>query len=233
MGALAIQRLERFIAWGSTVGNPPVFDNALFPWATAIEHEWPAVRAELDEVLRNIEDVPPFQEISRDQEHLSNDDRWKTYFFYAFGYKAQANCNRCPVTTRLVEQIPGMTTAFYSILAPGKHLPDHRGAFKGLLRYHLGVLVPEPKEKSGIRVGSEICHWDEGASLIFDDTYRHEAWNYTDHNRAVLFVDFKRPLRFPANLLNWATIEAIKHSPFVKDGIANYERWEKKLDHVD
>lgn len=232
VGAVAIRKLENIIAWGSLVGNPPVFDPALFPWARNLEANWQSIRAELDEVLKNESDIPPFQEISRDQRKLSDDDRWKTYFLYAFGYKAESNCDRCPETTRLVETIPGMTTAFFSILAPGKHLPDHRGAFKGIIRYHLGLLIPEPQDATGIRVGSEICHWREGESLIFDDTYRHEAWNDTDKTRAVLFVDFRRPLKQPANALNWLTIEAIKRSPFVKDGVSNYEAWEAKLDHV-
>ena len=28
-------------------------------------------------------------------------------------------------------------------------------------------------------VHDEVCHRDEGRSLIFDDAYQHEAWNYT------------------------------------------------------
>jgi len=35
-----------------------------------------------------------------------------------------------------------MKTAFFSILAPGKHLPAHRGPYKGVMRYHLGLLIP-------------------------------------------------------------------------------------------
>jgi aspartyl/asparaginyl beta-hydroxylase (cupin superfamily) len=231
-GAMVIRRLEAIIAWGSLVGNPPVFDSSLFPWARQIEENWQSIRSELDEVMKDEADIPPFQEISRDQRRLTDDDRWKTYFFYAFGFKAERNCARCPETTRLIETIPGMTTAFFSMLAPGKHLPDHRGAFKGIIRYHLGLRIPEPKDASGIRVGGQVCHWREGESLVFDDTYRHEAWNDTDQTRVVLFVDCMRPLRFPANLVNRLTIAAIKHSPFVKDGIANYQAWEAKLDHV-
>jgi beta-hydroxylase len=134
------------------------------------------------------------------------------------------------MTAQLVERIPGMTTAFFSILAPGKHLPDHRGTFKGIVRYHLGLIVPEPREQCRIRIGDIFCHWREGRSLIFDDTYRHEVWNETDGTRVVLFVDFRRPLRFPASVANWLIIEAIKRSPFVTDAVANYRAWEARLD---
>ena len=87
-----------------------------------------------------------------------------------------------------------MKTAFFSILAPGKHLPPHRGPYKGVMRYHLGLLIPEPAEQCGIRVDTETRHWAEGESMIFDDTFEHEAWNDTDaHPRRAV-----RRLRAPA-----------------------------------
>jgi ornithine lipid ester-linked acyl 2-hydroxylase len=163
---------------------------------------------------------------------LSQDDGWKTYFFYAYGLKAWKNCQRCPETTRLLKQVPGMKTAFFSILAPGKHLPPHRGPFKGVLRYHLGLMIPEPESSCGIRVAGETRHWKEGKSLIFDDTYQHEAWNETNGDRVVLFMDFVRPLRFPASLLNWILINAIAISPFVLGAAGNYLAWEKRFEKV-
>ena len=43
----------------------------------------------------------------------------------------------------------------FSILEPGKHLPPHRGPYNGVLRLHLGLIVPEPREQLGIRVDNE------------------------------------------------------------------------------
>lgn len=229
-GSKAIRKLEGVIAWGSRVGDKPVFESTDFPWAARIEEHWQDIRAELDSVLGNMGRIPAFHELSKDQSHLSSDGGWRTYFFYAFGFKASEHCARCPETTRWLESIPGMTTAFFSIFAPGQHLPPHRGAFKGIMRYHLGLLVPEPRDRIAIRVDDQVCHWEEGKSLIFDDTYFHEAWNNSDQTRVVLFVDFVRPLRFPASLLNWFVIQAIKHSPFVGDAVSNYKAWEAKLD---
>ena len=91
----------------------------------------------------------------------------------------------------------------FSILEPGKHLPPHRGPYNGVLRLHLGLIVPEPREQLGIRVENDIYRWQEGEAVVFDDAYEHEAWNRTPHTRVVLFVDFRKPLRFPANFLNW------------------------------
>ena len=64
-------------------------------------------------------------------------------------------------------------------------------------------------EQLGIRVGAEIRGWREGGSLVFDDTYEHEAWNETDETRVVLFLDVVRPLRQPMRAVNAAMIKAI------------------------
>ncbi|HEX5369797.1 MAG TPA: aspartyl/asparaginyl beta-hydroxylase domain-containing protein [Dehalococcoidia bacterium] len=230
LGAKAIHHLEGIIAWGSKIGDVPVFDSSQFPWACAIETNWQAIRTELDAVLNDIDNIPAFQELSKDQRSLTTDQGWKTYFFYAFGFEATNHTDRCPETKRWLNTIPGMTTAFFSIFGPGKELPPHRGAFKGIVRYHLGLRVPEPKEECAITIAGQVCNWDEGKSLIFDDTYIHSAWNRTDDTRVVLFVDFVRPLRFPANVVNWLVLSLIKASPFVKDAVANYQAWEAKLD---
>ena len=80
----------------------------------------------------------------------------------------------------------------FSILEPGKHLPPHRGPYNGVLRLHLGLIVPEPREQLGIRVDKDVYRWKEGEAVIFDDAYEHEAWNRTPHTRVVLFVDFSQ-----------------------------------------
>lgn len=230
VGSRLIARLEQAIRWGSLVGDPAFFEPGSFPWVAPLEAQWATVRRELDGILQYWQALPSFQDISTDQRTITDDDRWKTFFLYAYGIKAEGNCARCPETTRLVEAVPGMKTAMFSIISPGKHIPPHRGPYKGVLRYHLGLLVPEPRAQCRIRVGNDIRHWAEGKSLLFDDTYEHEVWNETAGMRAVLFLDVVRPLRFPANALNGLVLTAIARSPFVQDGVQNYRKWERKLE---
>jgi len=61
-----------------------------------------------------------------------------------------------------------LITVLFSILEPGKHLPAHRGPHNGVLRLHLGLIVPEPRERLGIRVENQIYRWREGEVVIFD-----------------------------------------------------------------
>jgi ornithine lipid ester-linked acyl 2-hydroxylase len=227
------RKLCNFYGRASEVGNREFFDAQDFPWVNAIEADWRKVRAELDALLPYAAHLPNFQDLSRDAAGgLSQDDGWKTFFFYAYGMKAVGNCRRCPETTKLLQQMPGMKTAFFSILAPGKHLPPHRGIYKGVLRLHLGLLIPEPAEMCAIRVGSQTRHWQEGRVMIFDDVFQHEAWNRTDGLRVVLFVDIMRPMRFPANMLNAAIAWAIAFSPIVLRAAGNQLRWEKRFEAV-
>lgn len=225
LGGNVLWKLEGYIGRSSLIGDTPFFEDEHFPWAVELENNWELIRKELDEVLLHQQSIPNFQDISKDQIVLTDDNRWKTYFLYGMGYKVEKNCARCPETTRLVESIPDMTTAFFSILSPGKHLAHHRGLFKGLVRYHLGLKIPQPSSQCRIRVDQDVRSWEEGKSLFFDDTYDHEAWNDSDETRVVLFVDILRPLPFPASFVNKSLISIIKRSAYVQDARRNQENW--------
>jgi len=162
---------------------------------------------------------------------ITTDDQWKTFFFCGYGMVSRANCEFCPDTWRILQQIPGLKTAFFSILSPRKHIPEHRGPYNGVLRYHLGLRVPAAREHCWIRVGEETHHWDEGQSLVFDDSYNHEVRNDTDEYRAVLFVDFVRPLHFPMSVVNRAFLKGAQWLPALREGQARHRRWERGFYH--
>jgi aspartyl/asparaginyl beta-hydroxylase (cupin superfamily) len=220
---------ERLNLACSKVGNPCVYDNAAFPWAAEVEREWKAIRAELDRILQRRDDLPAFHEIAGDVSTITQDSDWKTFLLTGYGFRSQRNVDQCPQTWRVLQKIPGLVTAMFSIFEPGKHVPAHRGPYNGVLRLHLGLIVPNPREQVAIRVGSQICHWDEGRALIFDDAYEHEAWNNTPHVRVVLFVDFIKPLRFPANLLNWILLNLAVFTPFVRESSLKQRKWEQRF----
>ena len=233
VGAKLIQKYEQLIPQYSLVGNTPFIDGQKFSCTPYLEDNWHIIRKELDNILQHTEELPNFQDISPDQAyHISKDPLWKTYFLYGYGIKGEQNCQRCPETTRIIESIPGIQTAFFSILLPGKHIPEHRGPYKGLVRCLLGLKIPEPREKCRIRVADEIRHWEEGKAMFFDDSFRHEAWNETDDIRVVLFLDIVRPMRFPLSWLNMALLKLIAISPFVQDANKNQKKWAQKLEKL-
>jgi aspartyl/asparaginyl beta-hydroxylase (cupin superfamily) len=227
-GERVLAPIERFIGRRSLVGDEAFFPLERFPWVKHIEDNWQVIHEELQGVLADREALPNFQDISKDQIEITDDDRWKTFFLYGYGFQADLGVRMCPRTAALMREIPGMTTAMLSILSPRKHILDHRGPYKGVLRYHLGLIVPHEKEQCRIRVGDEIRHWEAGKSMVFDDTFNHEVWNDTDETRVVLFVDVLRPLPFPDSLINKLIVKAIAISPFVLDAKRNQKAWEER-----
>jgi beta-hydroxylase len=220
-----VPAVERLVGRLSRVGDKPFFPAESFAWVRAIEAFYPAIRGEVLDLIGRHTPIPGFEQISTDQTKLSNDRRWKTFFFLGYGERFEDNIARCPATWAALQRIPGLTTAFFSVLEPGKRLPPHRGPYKGVLRYHLGILIPERADSCGIEVAGERRGWRAGHSLIFDDTFIHSAWNDSAERRIVLFVDFVRPLRFPANLLNRAILKLIARSGYVQEAKLNYRQW--------
>lgn len=209
--------VENLIKRTSSVGDHTFFDTAEFPWTKTLEQQWHLIRAELDGLIEERDSLPNFQDVSPRQYAITQDNNWKTFFLCVQGYRADKNCERCPETARLLEVIPGILTAFFSILAPRKYIAPHRGRFNGVLRYHLGLIVPQPADSCWIRVADDSSYWEEGKSMIFDDTYYHEVKNDTDSWRAVLLVDFLRPVPFPISVLSKTAIYAISKQKSVKD----------------
>jgi ornithine lipid ester-linked acyl 2-hydroxylase len=228
VGERLLAPIERFIGSRSLVGDTTFFPSDRFPWTRQIEENWAVIRQEAERLLEDRDELANFQDISKDQIEITDDDNWKTFFLYGYGFRAKLGIEMCPRTAELMQQIPGMTTAMFSILSPHKHILDHRGPYKGVLRYHLGLIVPKDSASCRIRVGEDIRHWDEGKSLIFDDTFNHEVWNDTDETRVVLFVDVLRPLPAPWSQINKAIVKAIGYSPFVLDARRNQQAWEQR-----
>jgi beta-hydroxylase len=227
--AMAVMRpLADLVARTSRVPTSPILAAADFPWVRPLEESWLEIRRELEGVLTYRDDLPAFHEINGDATTI-RDDKWKSFFFYGFGRRSDANCRRCPRTAELISRVPGMMTAFFSILGPGLRIPPHRGPWKGFIRYHLGLMVPEPADRCGIVVGGEEAHWREGRSLVFDDTYEHHVWNDTAGTRVVLFLDVMRPCRFPGSLVNSAVISIAALTPFVQDSMRRHRAWERRF----
>ncbi|QSJ19165.1 aspartyl/asparaginyl beta-hydroxylase domain-containing protein [Nostoc sp. UHCC 0702] len=225
-----LPNFSQLVSQYSLVGDAIFFEISQFPWAYELEANWQVIRQELEKVMQYTETLPNFDDISPEQRRIAGDKMWKTYFFYGYGLKSKKNCDRCPETTKLLKRIPGMKLAFFSILAPGKHIPEHRGSLKGVIRYHLALKVPEPQTACRIRICDQIAYWEEGKSLIFDDTFPHEVWNDTNDYRVVLFVDVARPLRFPLSLVNGLLFYLIAISPIVHTAKGNQEQWEQKFE---
>ncbi|MGE0483399.1 MAG: aspartyl/asparaginyl beta-hydroxylase domain-containing protein [Gammaproteobacteria bacterium] len=228
-GKQFLRAVTDFQARHSLIGTAPVLPNDTFDWVPRLEAAWPGVRREFDQVWTHPEDIPAFHQISPDQYRISKGDHWKTYALYIFGQPVAQNCAACPQTAALLASLPRLLNAWFSILAPGYHIPPHRGPTRALVRCHLGLRVPADREHCWIRVDDEIYHWREGEAVIFDDTYEHEVRNDTPEYRAVLFIDIDRPMDTVGTWFNAGILRLMQATHYVKDPLKNLAAWNRRV----
>ena len=210
VGALIWLPLKLGNAWISTqVGGQkrPVFFSVeeTFPELLELEQNFDVIRQELEGILPERDGVPSYHELDPMQARISGsnnpDARWKVFLLYAMGEKPAENRERCPRTSELLDKVPNVTQAFFSILEGGKSVPAHCGPYRGFLRYHLALKVPK-QDIPRMRVKDQWVSWREGEGFLFDDTWEHEVINNSQQIRVVLLVDVQRPLRRVLGLVN-------------------------------
>ena len=157
-------------------------NSADYPWTTLLEQTWQAVRDE----FRTLKSQQLFAWPEKDLYRGS----WDVFGLFAFGVRLDDNCRRCPQTVALLDQIPGVTTAGFSRMAPRTRIEPHVGYTDTVVRCHLGLMIPE---RCGLQVGDQVASWTQGRCLVFDDTIRHSAWNDADEARIVLLIDVLKP----------------------------------------
>jgi aspartate beta-hydroxylase len=178
------------------------FDRAHFPWMADLEAHTDAIRAEfLALVAQNGGTVRPYVR----QDAGTPDNKWTALhgsldwgaaFLWEYGVRNEAVCAACPQTVAALEalpraDIPGRApSAFFSLLQPRSRIPAHSGVTNTRAIIHLPLIVPPG---CIFRVGGETRAWKEGEAFAFDDTIDHEAWNDSDHLRAVLIFDVWNP----------------------------------------
>lgn len=231
-GKKLIRWMASFQSRQSKVPDTPVLSNSHFEFMESIEREWETILEEAKAVLSYKDVIPGFQDISPDQYRLAKGANWKTFILFGFGKRLETNTQLTPRTAELLETVPDLQTAMFSILAPGYHIPAHTGVTKGVLRAHLGLIVPREEEKCWIRVDQNIVNWSPGKSFVFDDTYEHEVYNNTDEERVILLFDFDRPMKPFGRWLNKFVLSAIKLTAFYKDPKKNLETAEQKLEEA-
>ncbi len=227
MGLRVSPLIDRALSRWSELDDDPVIDPEIFDWVPELERNWGAIRDEADQVLGDISATPPLRLISPDHSLIATDDRWKSYFLWGYGLRSEDNCARCPTTARLLEQIPDLLTALFSVLDPRSHIPRHTGPTKAIVTGHLGLHIPQQPDKCHMQIADNDHVWQEGRMVLFDDMYEHEVWNDTDERRVVLMLHIKRPERFPGSLVRDAYLAAVRHSPFIQDARRNIEDWRR------
>lgn len=210
--------------------TPPYLDkNKYFPEHKIFEDPkvWKKIREELDNVLEDEKNISFMDKYDKGQSYLTKDNDnkkgWKVFFLKTMNKDFKENQLKCPYTSSLINSIPNINTAFFSILDEKKQIPIHTGYYKGVLRYHLGMIVPEP-EKTYILVHNKKYNWKEGDGVVFDDMFPHQVYNHSNKRRVVLFIDIKRPCKFPFSVTNEYMNKLINNSSYIQDNARKIEK---------
>lgn len=229
-GKKLIRGLAEFLGRQSLVGNAPVLDNAPFAFLQSFVDNSAAIEAEVRNILKFREDIPVFQDVSPDQMRIATGTNWRTFILYGFGTRLEKNCSQTPLTTALLAKVPNIQTAWFSILGPNYHIPPHRGVTKGILRAHLGLIIPRDSKNCYLRVDDQIKVWQKSEIFVFDDTYEHEVFNNTDDERVILLFDFDRPMGFIGNLVNKTFLSLMKLTAYYQEPKKNMATFEDRFE---
>lgn len=159
--------------------------------------------------------------------------QWKVFMLKS-GSFIDENCALAPRTAALLRPLRSVYNAFFSILEPHQYVSPHWGYYKGFVRYHLGVVIPNDNAdaKCWLRVNVDPTdnaardkvliergpkyRWRNGRGVMFDDTNLHDAMNDSAEVRVVLWLDVARKLPRFLDLYNRALLKAVYYEPSVR-----------------
>jgi hypothetical protein len=178
----------------------PFFEREEFDWIEEFEAATPAI---LDELRRLMSDPAAFGPHTVDNERmppstnrLLNDPQWSACHLWQRGRELTDHTSRLPATAKALRLPPVPFVSrfapmvMFSLLRPGAHIVPHHGITNTRLICHLPLLAPDG---CALRVGAETRPWEFGRTLIFDDSFEHEAWNRGSGTRVVLLFEIWRP----------------------------------------
>jgi aspartate beta-hydroxylase len=180
------------------IHTPAVLDAAhFFPAACRFTAAWQDIRREALAIAETLPRVPRFQDLMPEQEDIAGADGrdWRVFIMKAYGVGVPNNLARAPTVKALLDYAPKAVSAIFAFLAPGKHIPAHRGPFRAILRFHLMLSVPNDaggRPACELRIDGVPYCLANGESLLWDDTYPHELWNRSDQVRIALLLDVWR-----------------------------------------
>lgn len=150
-----------------------------FKFLKVFEENYEKIRDEYLNVANNLIDWP---------ERGLHNGLWKAFGIMFCGNKVPTR-TLTPYTTSLVDQIPNLWIAGFSVLKPGCRIIPHVGYTDRVYRAHIGLICDG---QAFIQVGNDQYHWKNGEAVVFDDTQLHFAQNDGKEDRVILLVDFMK-----------------------------------------
>ena len=190
--SIILAPLNALMILASKVPTTPYVPTSRLPELQPLQDNWQTIRDEALNLAQSAEIKAPSK---HDDIGFNSFFKygWKRFYLKWYDAKHPSANELCPQTVALLKQIPSVKAAMFAELPPGGKLNPHRDPFAGSLRYHLGLSTPND-DQCYIDVDGLRHVWHDGQSVLFDETYVHEAHNKTETTRIILFCDVERPL---------------------------------------
>jgi hypothetical protein len=132
----------------------PAFERDLseYPELAVLTANFPVIRRECDSLIRSSLRIPGMEELTSYTPAASTRSPGKA----SCSSRANSSTRIAPWRRNraLLRGIPGVYTAFFSVLEPHQHIKAHWGYWKGFVRYHLGVVIPATTATTNAGSGS-------------------------------------------------------------------------------
>ena len=203
--------------------EPAVLNPKEYQWSANFRQYWYDILTEYQNYSNKFK-IPKHSEINKFVSACDPQNNWQTLYLRAFN-KNTSIANYFPKTMNLINKCP-CTLAFFSVIGPHTKLKPHIGIYKGVLRYHLGLIIPKKWNQCFIKVDGQTLYWHEGDDIMFDDMFLHHVENNTDEPRIILFLDIKRDFNNPfLNLINNFLLQFVKSNDVLKETIKNVDNY--------
>jgi len=211
--------------------NPSIVDpKEYFPNYILFENNFGLIQNEAKTILKYVDYIPSYTDIDslyKDTQStnlkIEANNSWRTFMIRVMGNDIEDHMKLCPTTSSLIKQCPEIVNALFAILEGNSKIDPHTGWYKGLYKYHLPLIVPNCGDCK-IRVEDTWMDFQEGKSILFDDTYEHEVRNNCNEYRVILLCDIKRTdFNVFLRAVNESVLNIGHHLPEIKKLIQNAE----------
>lgn len=172
--------------WKVIVNEIPSFDiNKINSYPKRPRNAWN--NKEANELLKNIK--------SEWMRSWQKGDKWLNFPLIYHGKVIDKSDQICPNTIKLLQKIPSIQIAGYSILLPNSKLDVHTdltGKKQNSMAYN--QLLTD--SNANLYVGNNKYKHKLGKAVIFDSNIEHYADNQDTKPRVILYIDFKTDIMY-------------------------------------
>ncbi|PCI96754.1 MAG: hypothetical protein COB15_09200 [Flavobacteriales bacterium] len=173
---------------GTYSGNEPAyFDISNYPWYELIRKSTPIFQAEITNRKEDL--FVPYSNTT----FANKPTKWKFISLISWLKINRNNLKQFPKTNQVLDKIPFLVSAGYSLLDDSSNIKPHIGDSNVMFRIHIPLLIPGGLPNCGFEVLNIKREWKVGEPFAFCDAHQHYAWNNTDERRIILVLDIIRP----------------------------------------